>query len=288
MTAHVASLRVYEPLAAFSGEQRAHWEAYAARQEAPTPAAAVRLLREAAVRAQVGPSPRVLPEVDAHAFVTEVDGVTLVCPWDTRLRSLEALEEFLVDVPSPLLPAYLPRAVAEGIGDEVDAERMAHPDGRSHVLTAAWHVPLRWFVLVDPQEREVRLGDAADGRSAGAGTRRRTGRSLVYRTPMSRARRRVARALSVLRRTVEDGGVTGSVEDLGRWLEEFHPRSLVEIDYGGLVHLLDDAALAQDESARDVTLALAALGEGDTERAAAAYARVTGRMKALQAVESAN
>ena len=35
MTAHVASLRVYEPLAAFDGPARAHWEAYAARPDLP-------------------------------------------------------------------------------------------------------------------------------------------------------------------------------------------------------------------------------------------------------------
>jgi hypothetical protein len=92
----------------------------------------------------------------------------------------------------------------------------------------------------------------------------------------------------VLRRSVEDGAVTAGVEDLGRWLEDFHPRSLVELDYGGLVHLLDDAELTQDESARDVALALAALGEGDAERAGAAYTRALTRMKALQAVEAAS
>ena len=82
--------------------------------------------------------------------------------------------------------------------------------------------------------------------------------------------------------------VTAGVEDLGRWLEEFHPRSLVELDYGGLVHLLDDAELRQDESARDVADALTALAEGDAGRASGAYGRVTARMKALQGVESAN
>ena len=46
------------------------------------------------------------------------------------------------------------------------------------------------------------------------------------------------------------------MEDLGRWLEEFHPRSLIELDYGDLVHLLDDAELTQDESARDMAYAL--------------------------------
>ena len=105
---------------------------------------------------------------------------------------------------------------------------------------------------------------------------------------MSRARRRTARALAVLRRTVEDGDVAAGLEDLGRWLEEFHPRSLVELDYGGLVHLLDDTELAEDESARDVATALAALADGDATSATEAYARVTGRMKALQSVESAN
>ena len=105
---------------------------------------------------------------------------------------------------------------------------------------------------------------------------------------MSRARRRTARALAVLRRSVDDGVVTAGVEDLGRWLEEFHPRSLVELDYGGLVHLMEDRELEEDVSARDIALALASLSEGDPARAAAAYGRVTERMNALQAVENAS
>ena len=270
---HVASLRVYEPLAAFEGAERERWEAYVASGAAPSPAAAVAIEHQAALRALVGRPPATVPDLAEHAYVTEVDGMTLVCPWRTRLRSLEALEEFLASVPDELVEAWVPRSLADGLGEQVDALRLAAPEQRPGIVTATWHVPLRWFVLVDSQEREVQLG---------------AGRSLVYRTPMSRARRRVARALAVLRRTLEDGVVTAGVEDLGRWLEEFHPRSLVELDYGGLVHLLDDAELSQDESARDVALALAALAEGDGDRAGAAYGRVMARMKALQAVESAN
>ena len=287
MTAHAASLRVYEPLAAFAGAERARWEAYVAAGSAPSPAAGPALERAASLAALVGRAPTVLPRLAEHAYVTEVDGVTLVCPWRTRLRAMEALEEFLADVPAELVEAWVPRAVAETVGDALDDHRLAHPDERVHQLTATWHVPLRWFVLVDPDEREVQLGGPA-GAASGAPASRVAGRSLVYRTAMSRARRRVARALAVLRRTVEDGAVTAGVEDLGRWLEEFHPRSLVELDYGGLVHLLDDAELTQDESARDIAGALVALTEGDPARAAAAYARVTARMKALQAVESAS
>ena len=286
MTAHAASLRVYEPLAAFEPEQRRAWEAYVAEGRAPAPAEGVARERAAALRALVGRPPAVLPQIEEHAFVLAVDGVTLVCPWRTRLRSLMAVEEFAADLPDEVLEAFLPLELARRATTELDAERARRSDARSAQLTSPWQVPLRWFVLVDADEREVRLGQP--GGAGGTSVDRRAGRSLVYRTAMSRARRRTARALAVLRRTVDDGEVAAGLEDLGRWLEEFHPRSLVELDYGGLVHLLDDTALAQDESARDVGAALAALDEGDGAAASAAYARVTERMKALQAVESAN
>ena len=286
MTAHAAYLRVYEPLAAFEPEQRRVWEAYVAERRAPAPADGVARERAAGLRALVGRPPRVLPTLEEQAFVTEVDGVTLVCPWRTRLRSLLALEEFVADLPDEVLEAFVPLEVARRATAELDAERAARPDARTAQLTSPWQVPLRWFVLVDADERQVRLGQPTGGGSTSLD--RLAGRSLVYRTPMSRARRRTARALSVLRRTVEDTEVADGLEDLGRWLEEFHPRSLVELDYGGLVQLLDDTALAQDESARDVSAALTALGEGDLGAAGASYARVTARMKALQAVESAN
>jgi hypothetical protein len=167
--------------------------------------------------------------------------------------------------------------VADAAADDLERWRAEHPEEHVHVLSSTWQVPLQWFVLVDAQERQV---------TSGTGQGATEGRQLLYRTEMSRARRRTARALAVLRRTV-DASATSGVEELARWLEEFHPRSLVELDYGGLVHLLDDEALLADESAADVAAALAALGDGEGEAAQTAYARVSGRMKALQAVESA-
>ncbi len=286
MTSHAAYLRVYEPLAAFEAGERARWEAYLAAGDLSTAAVGEQREREAAVRALIGRPPAVLPVLAEHAYATDVDGITLVCPWRTRLRALEALEDFLAEQPQELARAFVPDGVADRVGADLDRWRVDHPALRSHQLSSTWRVPLHWFLLVDAEEREVRLGVPA-----GAGTTRAgqiQGRSLVYRTPMSRARRRVARALAVLRRTMDDGFVIAGVEDLGRWLEEFHPRSLVELDYGGLVHLLDDAELGRDESARDIAAALASLGAGEPAAAAAAYARVTVRMKALQAVESAN
>ncbi len=283
---HAAFLRVYEPLAAFEGDARRRWEAYVRCGAAVSPAEGAVRERAAALRAAAGRPPRVVPAVEEHAFVTEVDGVTLLCPWRTRLRALEALDEFTAELPDEVVRAFLPLEAVRAAGEELEQERVAQPAERTAQLTSPWHVPVRWFVLVDAEERQVRLGSPGGG--GGTSVDRLAGRGLVYRTAMSRARRRTARGLAVLRRTVEDGDVAAGLEDLGRWLEEFHPRSLVELDYGGLVHLLDDSALAEDESARDVATALAALGEGDVGAATEAYARVTARMKALQAVESAN
>ncbi|MDP9100835.1 MAG: hypothetical protein M3N21_01615 [Actinomycetota bacterium] len=283
MTAYASHLRVYEPLAAFDGAERRFWEAYTQAGEHPGRAQGPAIEREASLRAMAARVPTSLPVLPEQAFVADVDGVTLVCPWRSALRCAEALADFRDGLPDEVADAFIPRTLADEAESLVETWRVDHPALRTHILTSCWQVPLRWFVLVDADEREVRLGATGPGVAPA-----RTGRELVYRTAMSRARRRTARALAVLRRTVDDGAVTAGVEDLGRWLEEFHPRSLVELDYGGLVHLLDDAELRQDESARDVALALTALADGAPARAAAAYSRVTARMKALQGIEAAN
>lgn len=275
----VASLRVYEPLAGFDGPAREHWERYARDGAHFGTTAGAALERAAGLAAAVG---RSLPETGDHAYVLDVDGVTLVCPWRTSLRAEEALLDFCAELPDVLSEAFAPTALLERAEVELDRWRAENGGTTTHIRTCTWQVPLRWFVLVDPEEREVSVGEP------GTGTLRRTGRKLVYRTPMSRARRRAARALAVVRTAVGDPAVSQGIEDLGRWLEEFHPRSLVELDYGDLVHLLDDAELTQDESARDMQHALQRLAEGDGDQAAAAYALMTARMKALQAVESAN
>jgi hypothetical protein len=106
---------------------------------------------------------------------------------------------------------------------------------------------------------------------------------------MSRARRRVARALHVLQRVFDDDGPTVEIlEDLGRWLEDFHPHSLVELDYGGLVHLLDDEALSADDSVAQIAAALEHLGRGDVDAAGRVYEEVLTRWRAVAALEHAN
>jgi hypothetical protein len=78
------------------------------------------------------------------------------------------------------------------------------------------------------------------------------------------------------------------IEEVGRWLAEFHPRALVELDYGGLVHLLDDGALRADQSVAEVAAAITGLETGELELAVAMYQRLSGRWRALQAAETAS
>jgi hypothetical protein len=271
---YVAHLRVYEPLAAFEGAEQERWRRYAAAGVAPEAGAGARLERAAATRALVGLRLPADGEVD-HAYVAAVDGVTVVCPWALRERMAEAAVGASEGVSDILAAAFVPpalRAEAEGV---VARRRAGDAEVRTHVMSATWGVPIRWFALVDDEERTLVL-------RAGA-------RSLTYRTEMSRARRRAARALSVLRRSLGEGvGVVAAVEGMARWLEEFHPRSLVELDYGGLVGLLDDEELREDHSAADVAATLVALAAGDGEGAGRAYERVIARWRGTESAERVN
>jgi hypothetical protein len=115
---------------------------------------------------------------------------------------------------------------------------------------------------------------------------------------MARGRRRVRRALGAFRRAglpqaaglADDATprVVAELEQIGCWLEEFHPDSLVELDYGGLVHLLDDGALRADQSVAEVSAVVSALLSGEPEMAIAMYGRVTRRWRALAALERAS
>ncbi|MFF3264766.1 hypothetical protein [Streptomyces sp. NPDC002932] len=271
---YASYLRVYEPLAAFPEAERAHWARYAGRDLVPT---AQDELRRSLADLAATPPVGVPAHESADAFVAEVDGVVCVCPWRTRLRGWLALDGLADMFPGPVLDAVLPPVVR---GQAVaDHERWAqrNPDARPWIRTAVWQVPVRWFVLVSDEEREYRAA-GEDGEPA----------VLRYRTPMVQARRRLARALKTLRETMDEGPLTEGLVDVGRWLEEFHPRALVELDYGGLVHALPAEQLAEDRSAADVAESIAALRAGDGEGASEAYSRLSERWRSVRDRQFAN
>lgn len=272
---YAAYLRVYEPLAAFPEPERTHWYRYASAGHAR---GAQDELRQSL--ADLVPVPPIAVPVheSGDAFVAVVGGVTHVCPWRTRLRGWLAMEEFEGQLVAPVMDAMVPPVVRRQAAADHEAWRTRNPDARPWIRTATWHVPVRWFVLVGDDEREYE--------PAGAGESKQP--VLRYRTPMVQARRRVARGLRVLKETLEEGPLIDGLIDVGRWLEEFHPRSLVELDYGGLVHLMGPDRLSSDRSAADVAEGLAALREGDSAGAGEAYKRLTDRWRAVRELQFAN
>ncbi len=270
MAVYTSYLRAYEPLAAFPPPERRHWERYLAERGAPDRSRGIRAEQRAGIVAAIGVPPA--NDVE-HAFVHRVDGVTYVCPWRTRVRTWAAMTEFRRTMPDVIADAFFPKQAAEVAERELARWRSAEPEQKSYILSETWQVPLKWFLPFEGEERRLALGPD---------------RAVSYLTTMSNARRRVARALAILRRTIEDEQIVDGVEELASWLEEYHPRSLVELDYGGLVSLFDDAELEADESAADIAHAVASLAGGEADEATEAYTRVATRWGAVRSVEVAN
>ncbi|MEV4559120.1 hypothetical protein AB0K51_19310 [Kitasatospora sp. NPDC049285] len=287
-----AQLRVYEPLAAYPEPDRARWQAYAAAHgpdaEGPSrPVTGAALAEQRGALADLAAlTPRPLPEKeDERAYVRVLDGVTYVCPWTTRLRSWLALQELRQTLPAHLVDTVLPPALRDVSETDRGEWQSRHPDARPWILSSRWEVPLRWFLPFGEEDRcHLPAGELG---SAGEGERPEPP-ALFYLTPMVQARRRVARAYRVLRERVPRGALVQGAEEIGRWLEEFHPRSLVELDYGGLVHLLGPGRLAEEHSVGELAGGLGALRAGDTDEAVRVYEELTGRWRKVLALRYAS
>ncbi|MDF3050081.1 MAG: hypothetical protein K0R87_1719 [Pseudonocardia sp.] len=259
-------LRVYEPLRAFDGPSGARVRAALARGPV-SPERAGRHERELCLRAQLAarllPGDRDIASDDAD-HGTEVlvlggsSGEPLVCPLDTRPRAAVAVLGFLA-AEEPVLRSCalpVPEAVARHRAEAAVAEL---GDGVVHVVSACWTVPLPWFALVDPEERQLRLDER---------------RRVWWRVPIGLARARAARAERAVRDGLPDAGPAEVLDETGKWLARFDRESVVELDYGGLVELVDDEVLRTDESADQVRDALQALRAGDVAAARACYDRL--------------
>ena len=228
---YASYLRVYEPLAAFPEPERSHWARYARRPDRPshrTSCAARwptccphRRWRCRCTRAPTRSWPR-------------STGSLCVCPWRTRLRGWLALERAGGAMPGAGAGrGAAARSCAARRRQDYERWLERNPDARPWIRTATWQVPLQ---LVRAGVA-TRSGEYDKGREP-TGSRRRccaTGR------PWCRRGGGVARALRALRDSLDEGPLIDGLMDVGRWLEEFHPRSLVELDYGGLVHVLPAA-----------------------------------------------
>ncbi len=271
-------LRIYEPLTAFDAERQTFWRAYARQGRAAAPSEGP-LRQRTAVLEALGAGWTRLPDLPDEAYVLHDEDTILVCPWNLKLRVAEAALNARDGVPSVLADAFVPPILAGQAKAVVDdwrsgANVLENGVPRVHEQVATWGVPLRWFAFVGLEERELEL----DGDK----------RLLRYRTDISKARRRAHRAVSVLRKSLGDAPITEAVEEGTRWLEEFHPRSIVELDYGGLVHLLPDEDLKADDSPGLVLAGIGALSRGDADAATEAYEKLVSRWRAVQLLERCN
>jgi len=299
---YAAYLRVYEPVSAFHEPDRSRWATYAASATRPRRRDALAAEHAEAMRRAVSAPYVVLPERESeHAYVRRADGTTYICPWQTRLRCLLGYGR-MVSSASPLLPGTIPpgdddQAVANALAglDLEGPPRPRGPSARLHILGSVWCVPLAWFVLFAAAERWLSLGPGPAALPSAAATASAT-RALVYTTPMARARRRVGRALATFRDlppgfegTVLDPPQTADdLAEVGRWLAEFHPYSLVELDYGGLVYLVSDDMLCGDQSVAEIRAAIDGAARGECELAMAMYMRAHTRWRAFAEFEQAN
>jgi hypothetical protein len=281
---YAASLRVYEPLRAFPEPERTRWTEYVDHGLGHDQVSGAAAEHAAGVAAVIAVPPTGAPEDPELAFVRVQEGVAYVCPTRTRLRAWQALSEFRASLPEVVAGAFVPLAVIENAENALEKWLMEHPDLRVHVQSVGYQMPLRWLMLFDATERELVLGPRFDVAEVAPEALRRS----LYVTTMAQARRRAARSLNVVRRAIEDGPVVAGVEAVARWLEEFHPHSLVELDYGGTVHLFSDEELVDDESTALVARALKALEKGDTEAAGEAYEQVMAFWHGVQQFETVN
>lgn len=307
---YAAYLRVYEPVTAFPEPARTLWTVYADSRRRPRRIHALGFEHRYAELRLTGSPPEVVPERESRdAYVRRLDDMVYVCPWETRLRSWLAFERFRNEHAAGVAAAFVPPPLAERVTSDFEQWKRSGRSLRPHILTSTWHIPLDWFVPFVRGERCLMLGTPgtgyrkADGPSPGHAEPQAPGqgpataapaRTLIYVTSMGEARRRVAAALPVVRENLGDGTdevyllSAGRLDTLGRWLGGFHPHALVELDYGGLVHLLDDESLSADESVAEMTVALTGMERGEVELTVAMYKRLLARWRPVRALEAAN
>ena len=272
----VAWLRVYEPLAIFPAAEKARYEEQLAETGPPNVRSAVATERTAALHAII--RPRLDLGDQQGALLRRVDDLWFVCPLRTQLRVWEGFTAFAQTRADVIVEGFVPRPEITAAETAQRAYLAAGESSRSHVLTETWVVPMPWHLAVERSERTLVLGSGtADPR-----------RACTFDTTMAHARRRLARTLQVLRRTIPEAAPVEAVESLARWLEDFHPHSRVEVDYGGLVSLVDDDWLRSDSSAEDLAAGVAALKNGDGDGASKAYEAFVGRWRVVSAKETAS
>lgn len=262
-----AELRVYQPLESFPAEEQAHWERHIV---AGSPRAVRHRYADLSTPSGLG---FLTPGGEEGAHVKVVEGAYFVCPERTRMRALAGLLAFHDAAPFESAGAFVPKGQAKRARRELQRMRRRNPGQVAALMQSPWHVPVRWFVLFEDDERRLVETEGHHG--------------LSYLTTARKAIRRAERAVPVLRHT-ELGPIADLILELHQWLSVFDPGSLLELDYAGLCGLMTWDEMDDDHSAREVGEALRALSAEEYTRSAELYQAALARSNELRNHESTN
>ena len=266
-TPYVASLRIYEPLSAFEAADRLRWESINASDVTRT-----QEQRDSLERVAANQLPNTRPD---GAHILDLDGARYVCPWSTSVRTWASLNEFKTSIPSTVVPYFVSNSFEEALQDSIDFSTSKVP----HIISQTWIIPPRWFALFETHERN--RGHNSDGAY------------VIARTEIARAIGRAKTTHSAVKSAFGEGPVEQELLDLVDWLEMFHPKSIVELDYGGLadyleLSLAEEGGLEADTSIEDIQSSIAGLAVGDGALAGRGYERLVTRWRKVAAFESSS
>jgi len=267
-TPYVASLRIYEPLTAFSKEDQSRWSQILVS----TPTG--RDEQQRALRRTIVTEPPALKLDGAH--ILEIDEKRYIAPWSTAARCWAALDDFKSSMPFTISSFFLPKEIENALS--LNSESIE--DKVSHIITATWSIPPRWFSLFEPSDR-IR-GSNEDGAYT------------ILRTSISNAKQRCLFAHQAVVNAFGNGPIEQEIADLLEWLSIFDANSIIECDYGGLAIYLEKSliengqpGLNADTSVEDVARSLAGLAAGDGALAGQGYERLVTRWRRVAAFEQA-
>ncbi len=206
------------------------------------------------------------------ALVTYHDGERYLCPRTPRLRMLEGVLAFHNGYAEIGNASIVGSELAERAADELEIAQ-GGTDLRVQILSAQWHVPLRWFLLFDPEEREL--------------IETEEGTSVRYRSVLGVSMERLRDATEVVRGVGFDP-IADEMDGLYDWLDQFDPAWLVEVDYAGVSELFTPVDLAMDNTAEQIWNSVEALRSGDFEGAGDWYRRTAERWSPAVSISYAN
>jgi hypothetical protein len=267
-TPYVASLRVYEPLSSFNKLDQILWS------QIPVTADTTHEEQQRALRRTIVTEPPA--SKPDGAYVLEIDGKRYVAPWSTAARCWAALGDFKTTLPASVGKFFLSKEYLDALSVDSDSVE----DKYSHIISATWNIPPRWFALFEPSDRVVGYN--------------KYGPFTIIRTSISNAKQRCVFAHQAVVNAFGNGPIEQEIADLLGWLSIFEANSIIECDYGGLALYLEKSlvengqpGLSADTSIEDVAESLAGLAAGDGALAGQGYERLVTRWRQVAAFEHA-